>query len=148
MLHRITNVRTDERRGECAVCGPDAKLKVWKRPGRADRWSCVAVTDRADRRNAYNLRARGATGATVEAVTAIRSAGTCEVCGAGAGTRRLHVDHDHTTGELRGLLCNGCNLTLGHVKDDRSRLHALIAYLDRYSTGATTGAGGQQCHTP
>jgi hypothetical protein len=33
----------------------------------------------------------------------------CNICGAEPGTRRLHRDHDHGTGEPRGLLCHRCN---------------------------------------
>jgi hypothetical protein len=35
--------------------------------------------------------------------------GVCAICGAKPGTRRLHIDHDHKTMELRGLLCHRCN---------------------------------------
>lgn len=36
----------------------------------------------------------------------------CGICGRGPGTRRLHRDHDHRTGEIRGLLCFPCNSAL------------------------------------
>lgn len=39
------------------------------------------------------------------------------------------VDHDHSTGHLRGLLCSACNLMIGHAKDDTNILHNGIVYL-------------------
>jgi Recombination endonuclease VII len=35
--------------------------------------------------------------------------GVCAICGATPKTRRLHIDHDHKTGRVRGLLCHRCN---------------------------------------
>jgi len=61
----------------------------------------------------------------------------CDVCGSTAAIRGnggLHVDHDHDTGKVRGVLCNGCNLALGYVKDDPKILRGLIAYLERSRT--------------
>jgi 5-methylcytosine-specific restriction endonuclease McrA len=56
-------------------------------------------------------------------------------CCAGCGThqlelkQRLHVDHDHETGVVRGLLCGNCNRALGLVKDNPKTLQSLINYL-------------------
>lgn len=44
--------------------------------------------------------------------------------------RRLHVDHDHETGEVRGLLCGLCNVALGLIEMDPERLLGLIKYLE------------------
>jgi len=60
-----------------------------------------------------------------------KQGGGCAVCGKSPDSRRLHVDHDHKTGAVRGLLCSGCNTALGHAADDVSILQRLIGYLTR-----------------
>lgn len=58
--------------------------------------------------------------------------GVCAICGNGPSkTRTLHVDHDHVTGTVRGLLCTRCNPMLGYAHDDVAVLQAAIAYLTR-----------------
>lgn len=58
--------------------------------------------------------------------------GTCAICGKINPTqtkKRLHIDHDHATGEVRGLLCHHCNAGLGAFKDSVEYLRLAIAYL-------------------
>ena len=43
--------------------------------------------------------------------------------------RRMNVDHDHTTNEVRGILCSGCNTGLGHLGDDIAGLETALYYL-------------------
>jgi hypothetical protein len=47
--------------------------------------------------------------------------GQCAICASsdpGGGFKNFAVDHNHTTGEIRGLLCTRCNRGLGLFKDD------------------------------
>lgn len=61
----------------------------------------------------------------------------CNICGAAAGTRRLHRDHDHATGESRGVLCFRCNAALrGYMT--ASWLRDAADYLDRAANLETT----------
>ena len=45
--------------------------------------------------------------------------------------RKLAVDHNHITGEVRGLLCVNCNLAIGNLKDDITLLKKAIKYLKK-----------------
>ena len=59
--------------------------------------------------------------------------GTCSICKASKNTNsrnhKFHVDHCHKTEEVRGLLCNNCNVSLGGFRDSIELLEAAIKYL-------------------
>ena len=67
-------------------------------------------------------------GLTEEEVEAVTKIGKCEGCG--ATDRRLCIDHNHKTNEVRGLLCHNCNTALGLLNDDTALLSNLIEYLN------------------
>jgi hypothetical protein len=60
--------------------------------------------------------------------------GKCAICKTHQSllTKRLAVDHDHKTGEIRSLLCHGCNTSLGGFCDDINILESAINYLKIY----------------
>ena len=85
-------------------------------------------------RRMRNLRAYGLTIDEYEGML-IRQRGLCAICGH-AETRlragipqRLHVDHDHVTGRVRGLLCSRCNRGVGAFRDDPAVFRRAARYL-------------------
>jgi hypothetical protein len=52
--------------------------------------------------------------------------GRCAICGRDVP---LHIDHDHVTGEFRGLLCFNCNTGIGSLKEDPQLLNRAAQYL-------------------
>jgi hypothetical protein len=44
-----------------------------------------------------------------------------------------HVDHDHSSGKVRGILCRWCNIGLGHFKDSVQTLEKAVQYLNQHS---------------
>lgn len=59
----------------------------------------------------------------------------CAICkyefGADSQIQRPHIDHCHTTGKVRGLLCMNCNIGIGHFQDDPAIIYNALVYLER-----------------
>jgi hypothetical protein len=67
--------------------------------------------------------------------------GLCAICGkeqADKRGHRLHVDHCHKTGQVRGLLCSNCNQGIGKFQDKIEFLESAVQYLRRYKQDETT----------
>ena len=62
--------------------------------------------------------------------------GRCNICNREA---KLHVDHCHQTGKVRGLLCRDCNLLLGYSKNSVETLTAASAYLADLEVSGRSG---------
>ena len=78
-------------------------------------------------KNSYNL--------TVEQwdIMYINQKGKCLICNKHSTTlsKNLRVDHCHETGEVRGLLCDGCNTGIGLLEENTDTLRGAIAYLNK-----------------
>lgn len=72
-------------------------------------------------------------GLTVDAYNAMlaEQGGVCRICEGGFGGKTPHVDHDHATGAVRGIVCEHCNRGLGAFRDNIESLRNAIAYLER-----------------
>lgn len=79
------------------------------------------------RRNHHLLRTFGITIDEADSLLA-EQGGLCAICREPIG-REPHVDHDHRTGAVRGILCFSCNVGLGVFGDDPARLLAAVQYL-------------------
>lgn len=102
--------------------GEKQKLAVWRQKN--------AAKDKATRR-AWQLRTRY--GMTVEQFDEMLAAqdARCKICRSEdpKGHGRWHVDHCHTTGKVRGILCSDCNTALGLVCDSPTTLVRAAHYL-------------------
>lgn len=61
--------------------------------------------------------------------------GCCAACGSSTPNHKQGwvVDHCHTSGKVRGILCQPCNLTLGKVRDNPEHLRKLADYVEKHS---------------
>lgn len=85
-----------------------------------------------DCRPAYNRRVwyRHTYGIEWEEVEALIEAqgNKCAACQDPLET--FHLDHCHTSGHVRGVLCHHCNVALGHLRDEPRRIRSLLRYLE------------------
>lgn len=61
--------------------------------------------------------------------------GCCRICDRHESklSKKLCVDHNHTTGKVRGLLCNSCNTNIGKFNEDTRILNKMIEYLKEHN---------------
>lgn len=81
--------------------------------------------DNPDKIKSLNLKRYGITLEQYNRLL-IAQGGRCKICDK---TEHLHVDHDHRTGKVRGLLCSNHNTGLGKFQDDIETLEKAIVYL-------------------
>lgn len=138
---------TITRRGRCVDC-ESKSARDWQKKNaervrqRKREWYSSRPDGYTSRKHLESrLRKMGYSDSEVENVTAwMENHGPeCDICGrAASGYRweRLHLDHDETTGQIRGLLCPPCNMSIGKFDHDADRLIKAAAYLVRPSVFA------------
>ena len=113
LMARCKSCKTQDRR-TWRQRNPEAdKLRYWADP--------------QSERERHLIRKYGVTQADYDAMLK-RQGGCCAICRK-SQERALDVDHNHSTGEVRGLLCTNCNRMIGHAGDSAERLEAAAAYL-------------------
>lgn len=102
-------------RPECKTCNKK-KCSEWAKANR-------------ERRRGYGIKHQyGITVQTYDRLLA-KQGGMCAICNRPSGKRRLAIDHCHSTGVVRGLLCTRCNQGLGHFQDNTDYLVNAAKYL-------------------
>jgi hypothetical protein len=136
--HYLSSVNPEEKIAICSTCGPTeiATNGVDKRYGNPQYYCKKKSTAKNLKRRIYTF-GDGDTIPFDEAVAARlrlykEQNGLCAICKRDEDTAgTLCLDHCHTTGEIRGLLCTDCNLGLGRFKDSPENLKAASEYLTR-----------------
>ncbi len=144
---------------ECRVCGQEKNLLAdyylsRKDPTLASSYSyeckdcTIKRTVQYNKDNSASVRSqylKRQYGLTFEEFDAMLSSqeNACAICGTKqpsknrGRTRRFHVDHDHKTGKVRGLLCKSCNIALGEIEDNIHTLKSMIQYLESHEEAST-----------
>ena len=121
--------------------GKANNLRAHCKDCRNKQYSKQYATD-AGRRLAQTIswRSQGIKGMSVERYEAMlaEQSGGCAICGATeeANGRRLCVDHDHSSGEVRALLCDSCNVGLGRFNDNPKLVRRALNYLEAHAMKA------------
>ena len=125
--------KKDGKRSQCKLCTNERNLKKYH--------SCD------DTKRSHHMASRKHSlwknyGITLENYDAMLlfQKGRCAICYSGKpwgfgskpkrSTEFFSVDHDHTTDEVRGLLCQPCNIGLGSFRDNPDHLRMAIKYLE------------------
>ena len=139
----------------CKVVKPKGEFRLARKQGRPDslwpycsecevsrrkqlqdvhreRFAMLARTRYAQRRRDAHLRRKfGIDHAKYLAMLEFQGS-VCAICKAdkpGGNCAVFHVDHNHNTGEIRGLLCSNCNRLLGYCHDNPDILRRAIEYI-------------------
>lgn len=120
----------------CAHCGrPVPQKKIAGKPRKYCGNDCIRAgnaEERKARHRRYQLARYGLHEDQYEQLGREQQ-GRCAVCRRKPESGSyLHVDHDHMTGHVRGLLCGSCNRGIGLLADEPKRLRAAAEYVARH----------------
>ena len=118
---------------ECKKC-QNAKSRQYQRDNKEKikKLSALYYRNNKEKSKAYNLnRWYGITMEEYDEIYILQG-GRCAICGIHQSElkKSLSVDHCHDTGEVRGLLCGTCNLSLGGFGDNVDVLRNALKYLE------------------
>lgn len=107
----------------CKVCHNDYVRNVWYK-NNCESQRTATKKYKADNKFKVLSKKYNTTEAVIKKLFK-NSNNSCEVCGTG---HNLCVDHCHTSGVVRGILCKSCNTSLGMLREDSDRILKLAEY--------------------
>lgn len=128
--HRLSNLDKGTRIGDCSLCGAGVPIRP-----HGKQWKCQ-FKSKQNRRMVLTYAEgekipRNTLNAAFEKLNASQQ-GLCASCGKTNPDRSsLSLDHCHSTGKIRGLLCRNCNSGIGLLGDNVEGLQAALAYLTK-----------------
>jgi hypothetical protein len=122
--HALTNVDRANATADCSVCGPLARVRISK--GRGPECQVKRKVWKTSTSDWVLRRKYGIASSDYEKMFK-EQLGKCFICG--SSPERLCIDHCHTTGRVRGLLCKSCNGALGMLRDNADYALAAAEYL-------------------
>lgn len=99
------------------------------------RWKIANKSKMQDFQRSRDLRSKY--GISVQQYQSMLDAqfGLCAICGSASSrsirSPNLHVDHNHETGAVRGLLCHPCNLGIGYLSDSAETIKRALDYIQK-----------------
>lgn len=113
----------------CSTCAA-SKAKDWRLKNRE------LVRQRYDRNYYRGYVYKKRYGITLEEYNSLmkqqnQCCAICHVPFSLISSKNIHLDHSHSSGVVRGILCNDCNLAIGRAKDDTKILRSMIEYLEK-----------------
>jgi hypothetical protein len=130
---RKTGKEAGKFRSDCRRCGAEL-ARSWRKKNPARVLASVKSWKARHPGRDADYKRKAAYGITREQFDRLRlsQTGKCAICKRDFSSGKdQHVDHDHQSGRVRGLLCSGCNTALGLMKDSPERLRAAADYLER-----------------
>jgi hypothetical protein len=141
----LRNARKSEQRWQetwanrqpCAQCGgpiPETRTRGAKYCSRSCGAKAAADRFPKEKRSAYNRRYNYDLAPEEFEALLAGQGGVCAICKTDEWRgkhNKPHVDHDHATGRVRGILCGQCNNGLGNYRDNPDVLRAAADYLER-----------------
>ena len=111
----------------------NARNRRWRRTEKGNVY-CRAYTRRlvmSGKVNEDHLRKRHGLNPIDKKALYESHGGCCAICGKKLVVGKTHIDHDHHSGIIRGLLCVNCNIGLGNFMDNPENLLRAVEYLEK-----------------